>query len=200
MILFCHIELTDTGFAPNPFWKYLTLAGCKPAIRKKANIGDWVIGLSSSREENKIIYCMKVNEIMSFEDYYNDKRFKNKIPIMNSRKGIHRRGDNIYPKVNEKYTQLPSRHSNKDRSKNIRHKNRDLGGRHVLISRNFHYFGINMIANPFKFLTVGRGHTSRFSEDQIKQVLSYLKKFKKGVSGHPSYCWKEGDESWEIGR
>ncbi|GAG35565.1 unnamed protein product, partial [marine sediment metagenome] len=171
MKLYCHIELTDTGFAPNPFWGFLTLAGCKPAIRRTADIGDWSIGLSSSREGHRIIYCMEVDEIMSFGDYYNDERFKKKIPIMDSRKGIYRRGDNIYPKIDGKYsTQLPSRHSNKNRSKNIRHKNRDLGGRHVLISEYFYYFGINMIDNPFKFLTVGRGHTSKFSEDQIEKV------------------------------
>jgi hypothetical protein len=36
--------IDDTGFAPNPFHDFLTLATCKPDIRKKAQIGDWVLG------------------------------------------------------------------------------------------------------------------------------------------------------------
>ncbi len=119
MLLFCHIEVRDAGFAPNPFWKYLTLANCKPAIRRKANIGDWIIGLSPSKEENKIIYCMKVKEVMTFEDYYNDGRFKIKRPIMDAKKDIYRKGDNIYPRINEGHIQLFSRHSHKDGSTNM---------------------------------------------------------------------------------
>ncbi|KKN61490.1 hypothetical protein LCGC14_0521450 [marine sediment metagenome] len=199
MLLFCHIEVRDAGFAPNPFWKYLTLANCKPAIRRKANIGDWVIGLSPSKEENKIIYCMKVKEVMTFEDYYNDERFKIKRPIMNAKKDIYRKGDNIYPKINEGHIQLFSRHSHKDGSTNMKNKIRDLSGINVLISINFYYFGMNMIVNPFKFLRVGRGFTSKFNEDQIEELLSYLKNFKKGISGCPSNKWKKGDESWRIG-
>ncbi len=199
MVLFCYIELTDTGFAPNPFWGYSTLAGCKPAIRKKASIGDWILGFSSSKKGNKIICCMEVNEIMGFADYYTDKRFKKKIPMMDAKESVYRRGDNIYPRIDGEYSQLPSRHSNKDRSTNMRHQIRDLGGENVLISTNFYYFGINMIASPFKHLKVGRGHIRITDEDIIKKLLSYLKRFEKGISGRPEYTWKEGDESWKLG-
>ena len=41
----------DSGFAPNPFYGYCTLATCKPSIRKGADIGDWVVG-SGSNDRN----------------------------------------------------------------------------------------------------------------------------------------------------
>lgn len=40
MKLFSYIVTHDAGFAPNPFWGYCTLACCKPAIRRTANVGD----------------------------------------------------------------------------------------------------------------------------------------------------------------
>jgi len=37
----------DDGAAPNPFWGTCTLAICKPAIRRTAKVGNWVVGLGS---------------------------------------------------------------------------------------------------------------------------------------------------------
>ena len=45
----------DSGFAPNPFYGYCTLATCKPNIRRSADIGDWVNTLSSVIFANKCI-------------------------------------------------------------------------------------------------------------------------------------------------
>lgn len=39
MRLFAYKMTHDTGFAPNPFWGYLTLATCKPKIREKKRRG-----------------------------------------------------------------------------------------------------------------------------------------------------------------
>ena len=44
MKLFSYILARDFGFAPNPFYSICSLATCKPIIRKKAQIGDWIIG------------------------------------------------------------------------------------------------------------------------------------------------------------
>ena len=72
-----------TGFAPNPFDGYLTLACCKPMIRKKGivNVGDWIVGIGSKTMEanakgdkrtydNKIIYAMKVCCLIPWTEYY----------------------------------------------------------------------------------------------------------------------------------
>ena len=72
-----------TGFAPNPFDGCMTLACCKPMIRKKGivNVGDWIVGVGSKTMEanakddkrtydNKIIYAMKVCCLIPWTEYY----------------------------------------------------------------------------------------------------------------------------------
>ena len=45
--LFSYVVRYDSGFAPNPFHGFCTLATCKPGIRAHANVGDWVVGTAS---------------------------------------------------------------------------------------------------------------------------------------------------------
>ena len=79
-----------TGFAPNPFGKVLTLACCKPQIRNKTEVGDVIIGIGTDTMErnfrnyckeehknasnislnNRIIYVMKVAEVIPWTEYY----------------------------------------------------------------------------------------------------------------------------------
>ncbi|MBL7177318.1 MAG: DUF4976 domain-containing protein [Desulfobacteraceae bacterium] len=58
MKLFSYIVKPDSGFSPNPFWGYCTLACCKPTIRRTAKPGDWIVGLSSKSQGYKIVYLM----------------------------------------------------------------------------------------------------------------------------------------------
>ena len=45
MRLCSYVVKYDTGFAPNPFWRYCTLMGCTPNHQDiKAVKGDWIIG------------------------------------------------------------------------------------------------------------------------------------------------------------
>ncbi len=44
MRIYAYILKVDSGFAPNPFHGWCTLACCKPAIRRKARPGDWIVG------------------------------------------------------------------------------------------------------------------------------------------------------------
>ena len=82
MKIYLYIITRDYGFAPNPFPPYCTLATCKQKIRKNAEIGDYVIGIGSaakgSKLKNKIIYIMQISEKITFEEYWNDKRFQYK--------------------------------------------------------------------------------------------------------------------------
>ncbi len=83
----------DSGFAPNPFHGYLTLATCKPIIRRTKAVGDWVAGFASQELVNSskryqavipfggLIYLMKVEEVMLLQDYFNDPRFESKKPL-----------------------------------------------------------------------------------------------------------------------
>ena len=92
----------DTGFAPNPFGRTLTLANCRPRMREKKRVGDWVAGLTTKTLHNdpvgeeRLVYLMKVGEKLLFRDYFEDKRFQDKKPDMNPKNPTAMVGDNIY--------------------------------------------------------------------------------------------------------
>ena len=95
--LFSYILARDYGFAPNPFFGVCTLATCKPKIRQTASIGDWIIGTGSSKygRQGYLIFAMRVTETMTFNEYWDDERFRRKKPnMMGSTKQAF--GDNIY--------------------------------------------------------------------------------------------------------
>jgi len=48
MKLHTYVVRYDSGFAPNPFYGYCTLATCKPPIRKSAAVEDWIVGCGSN--------------------------------------------------------------------------------------------------------------------------------------------------------
>jgi hypothetical protein len=202
MRLFSYIVTHDTGFAPNPFWGYCTVVNCKPAIRRIAKEGDWIVGLSPKVQGNKIIYAMEVQEILSFADYFCDKRFQSKKPDYSKNKIVFSRGDNIYePLPNGDYRQLPSRHYNhKKKKEDLSKKKRDLGGINVLISKKYYYFGSNAIglSKEFNELKVGRGHKSKFPEELVVKFISFISGFKKGIHAPPAK-WKAEDNSWNVG-
>ena len=136
----------DSGFAPNPFYSYCTLATCKPSIRRSANVGDWVVGSGSNdrsvRRGGHLVYAMRVTEAMTFDEYGRDPRFESKKPYRNgSRKQSC--GDNIYFRAaaGVAWQQRDSFHSRSDGSLNPDHVARDTGVNRVLISNDFVYFG-----------------------------------------------------------
>lgn len=136
----------DSGFAPNPFYGYCTLATCKPPIRKGAAIGDWVVGSGSNargvRRGGHLVYAMRVTESMTFDTYSEDPRFELKKPY---RRGSRKQssGDNIYHRESpySSWKQRDSFHSHADGSVNSAHVTRDTGVNRVLISDEFVYFG-----------------------------------------------------------
>lgn len=46
-MLYSYKMVVDSGFAPNPFHEYLTLATCKPYMREKRGVGNYIAGFSS---------------------------------------------------------------------------------------------------------------------------------------------------------
>lgn len=197
MKLYSYIVTYDTGFAPNPFWGYCTLATCKPAIRRTACKGDWIVGLSPKSAGNKIIYAMQVNEILPFDKYYRDPRFQVKIPDYSREQVVFKCGDNIYePLPNDEFRQLPSQHSYGE-LENPYLKNHDLNGKNVLVSENFYYFGSKPIRLPqhLSVLKVGRAHKCRFSDETVQAFVDIMKENKPGVLAPPS-SWPQDDDSW----
>ena len=151
MAIYSYKITRDFGFAPNPFYSMCTLATCKPKIRKTANIGDCVIGFGSaakySRLKNKIIYIMRVEKKITFNEYWNGKEFQCKKPVMNgSLKQNY--GDNIYHFENGLWVQVDSHHSLKDGTPNILNVRKDTSSDNVLISKTYWYFGKEAVDVP----------------------------------------------------
>lgn len=201
MRLYSYVVAHDTGFAPNPFWGFCTLANCKPAIRRTAQAGDWVVGLTPKYDGNRLIYAMTVEESLPFGKFFCDSRFATRIPNYDMGQVVYKCGDNIYePKPDGEFLQLPSTHSN-GKEENPATKKRDLGGKNVLISKTFYYFGSQALCLPptLEQLKVLRFHKCRFSQDTISSFLAFISDKPAGVNAPPT-SWPRDDDSWQTVR
>jgi len=183
MKIYSYVIVTDSGFAPNPYWGYCTLATCKPIIRQCAQAGDWVIatGSKSGVGNGKLVYAMRVGEVLLLERYYADPMFDIKKPIAGDE--FQRCGDNIYFRRNGAWKQR----------RNFHHKEKDmdwdLSGRNVLIAEHFYYFGNDAIDMPLEYRSLvarGRGHRCNFNPALVAEFTVWLQaNFKAGIHGEP---------------
>ena len=194
-VLYSYIVAFDSGFAPNPFNGFCTLATCKPQIRENAKINDWIIGTGSNRRGVKrggfLVYAMRVQESLTYADYWNDPRFLPKRPNLN---GSYRMacGDNIYcpdPSGNC-WIQLNSYHSHNDGKPHQKHIDKDTSINRVLISNDFVYFGAEGPKIPdkscYKLVCKNRGYRKIGYQTAIADFESWLHSLKKkGYQGRP---------------
>lgn len=82
MKLSSYVVVHDYGFAPNPFGSALTLATCKPDIRKSAVVGDWIIGTGSveNDREDHLLYAGMISHVLPIATYGSSAEFAHKIP------------------------------------------------------------------------------------------------------------------------
>lgn len=199
MKIHSYVVKHDTGFSPNPFWGFCTLANCKPVIRRTAKIGEWVVGISPKGDGNRLIYAMQIEDIISYDQYYRESRFAVKIPDYTKGKVVYKCGDNIYkPRSNGSFQQLQSMHSN-GANEDSAMKAQDLEGKNVLISNNFYYFGSRPLDLPTTLgpLKVSRGHKNRFPSDIVSGFLDFITCQTSGVNAPPT-CWPPNDDSWDT--
>lgn len=194
MTVFTYVIEHDLGFAPNPFHGVCTLACCKPKIRKGARVGDYVIGLGAAKPglQGHVTYWMRVDEILEFDLYWSDPRFRRKKPSMHGTTYL-RYGDNIYHRGSDgKFEQIDSFHSNEDGSVSLGDLQRDTGSTDkVLVGREFAYLGKEGRRLPLELKTFdirGPGHKSRFSAPDIKKFVEWLTQDKRrGYCGEPAH-------------
>jgi hypothetical protein len=190
----------DYGLAPNPFGGFCTLAVCKSDIRKNKNleVGSWVFGTGAksvgAQYFQKLIFCMKVEEKLTFNDYWNDNRFQYKKPIVNGSL-LQMYGDNFYHQDEKgNWIQENSAHSLKNGTPNEIHLIRDTGGTFVLISRNFYYFGENAITIPEEFLpaicTNARNMAFAKPQETVEAFIVWLQSnYEKGILYGDPISW-----------
>jgi hypothetical protein len=162
------------GFAPNIDDGILTLACCKPVIRRNANVGDWIAGFTSTRKtagatklgEEKLVYLMQVTEKLTFDEYW--KKYPQKRPQTSEDLG-----DNIYTKekpLGYEYFPTDSKEDQERLEKELEDYNKehkikcdfplyfqvkgqhtpkeyfiDISSEHILVSTNFRYFDGNYL-------------------------------------------------------
>ena len=111
----------DTGFAPNPYWGILTLATCKPQIRKYSKLDEaqevWLAGwcnkdykeayrnkigksCNADQRDEYLIYLAKVAKKIPIGEYWIEYPEKRALATKNKR-CLKRYGDNIYEKIDE---------------------------------------------------------------------------------------------------
>ncbi|KEQ55317.1 hypothetical protein [Sphingobium chlorophenolicum] len=205
--LFSYVVRYDSGFAPNPFYGYCTLATCKPTIRKAAAINDWIVGTGSANKARnrgtRIVHAMKVTETTDFRSYWGDPRFTRKRPL---RRGSRKQscGDNIYFRSDDdsRWLQMDSFHTNPDGSLRPEHVNRDTGTDRVLISNDYYYFGGEGPHIPAQFRDASRYDLCRKvrqrkrldDDDWIAEFIGWLRTF-----GDPGYYGRPLDWVLEDG-
>lgn len=162
-------------------------------------MGDWILGLSPKAKGNRVVYAMKIEEILPFDHYSRDERFAAKIPDFDAGETVCKCGDNIYePLPSGGFRQRRSMHSkNKGLEEDPETKKRDLGGKNVLISQDFHYFGSQgpELPGDLSELKVGRAHKNKFSQEIISKFVDFITKCPEGISGPPTK-WPANDQSW----
>jgi hypothetical protein len=134
----------DFGFAPNPFHNYCSLATCKPLIRKRAEVKDWIIGMGGARLKatGRCIFAMQVTDKLTFDDYWSNPLYFDKRPVRNGSQKMMV-GDNIYHRnsITNEWYQADSHHSNSDGTVNLQNLITDTKPDNVLLSQHFYYFG-----------------------------------------------------------
>ncbi len=180
MTVYSYVVEHDLGFAPNPFGGVCTLACCKPQIRKHAKKGDLILGTGAARVklQGHLIYWMRVDEILSFDEYWNDRRFRRKRPVMNG-SAYMRYGDNIYHhEGGPNYVQEDSFHSLENGVLSVGDLKRDTGRTsRVLIGRDYAYWGRSAIRIPnelARFVKKRPGHLRKFPEYEIDKLMAWL--------------------------
>lgn len=187
----------DKGFAPNPFFNVCTLACCKPRIRQTAAIGDVIVGFGPAKYglNGKIIYWMEVDEIIGFDDYWHDPRFRSKRPKMGGSLMMSF-GDNLYhrdPKT-LKWIQEPSFHSDPNSLLGKGNLQRDTGRTDkVLIGNKYAYWGANGPHPPEEYSSMvksGIGETYNVDDDDLKDdFISWLENLPDRCLLHEPADW-----------
>jgi len=197
MKFYSYVIPRDYGFAPNPYFGYCTLATCKQRIRKSACVGDWIGAFGSAKMaiRGRLVALMLVDEILTFDEYWEDPRFRNKRPIFN-KSVMFMYGDNIYHTSDGEWMQEPSHHSKTDGTINYINLNRDTQADRVLVATEFYYFGENAISVPTIFNPLIWRHIGyKICDDDllVGKFVQYIRQhYDSGIYGTP-YSRKKGE-------
>lgn len=180
----------DGGKAPCVMNRLLTLAICKPDIRRVAGEDDWVLGFAPREDGWRLRYAAQLGNPILGRSYYMSPRYR------------HRR-DCIYEWKSSRFElrrNVKFHKTREDLLKDVGSKTDGYKNAIVLPSRKFWYFGEN--AKPLSFFLPNEGralrrklhrlyqkhrvnHTEAVKNDLLS-ILRRLKRMKGGKLGDPA--------------
>jgi hypothetical protein len=177
--------VTDNGGAPCVSGGLLTLAICKPMIRRMAKAGSFIFGFGGRDYGEKLIYIAKVTEQLQNGDYYRQSEYAQRRdciyrevhgkPLIKASSRFHGKGDQLQHDVGLNFERA-----------------------YVLLSKDFRYLGkqgttdyqsdFPQIAKLVK--TMKRGHRVNYSpivfEELKKMKVQVWKAFPPNFYGEPT--------------
>jgi hypothetical protein len=172
--IFIYKMVADNGGAPCVFRNLLSLAICKPKIRKSAEKGSLIFGFWGKRYNERLIYIARVTDKLEGQAYYQCKEYA-------------RRPDCIYRVVGDSAERKDTAryHVKSDERK------KDVGfhfeNAFVLLSEDFRYFGKRGTSDyknhkHIRGLIAGlkRGHRRHHSSALRKELLALKAEIRRG--------------------
>jgi len=172
--IFVYKMTTDNGGAPCVLGGKLSLAICKPMIRRKASEGDWIIGLGGKKLGVGIIYIARVTGTTG-KAYYQDRRFAGRPDCI-----YHQRGGALTRKKTAAYHADPANMATDIGAAP------DYSNARVLLSSEFRYFGNLKEPIPDEFQSfadsIGRGHRVNHDSTIRQQLVGLIERL---LRDHP---------------
>lgn len=179
MKLYTYTLRYDSGAAPNPFWGICTLVICKPAIRRAAEVNDWIVGLGSAKSpigdiSDHVVYAMQVTSKMTLEEYdqFCKTFLPRKKPDWRNRDYRMRMGDCIYNYFAG--STHPKMRTGVHTEDNME---KDLSGLYALVSKQYYYFGDQPIKLPNDLRPImhtTQGHKSDANQEYIEGFVNWI--------------------------
>lgn len=186
----------DSLFAPNPLWGVLTLATCKPSIRRSPNSvnGTWIAGWTACTTHNsevygggidrcepgkeKLIYLAKIDEQIPLDEYwkrYPEKRNDPSVTEFDARWS----GDNIYHKEHTDPDGNVVAEDNTCEHMGSEVAKRDyLYGKNALICKEFYYFTRDnrlVVPDHYRSLVHKAKGQSLKSEPLVEEFIEFVR-------------------------
>jgi hypothetical protein len=182
--IFIYKMVTDNGGAPCVFRNLLSLAICKPKIRKSAEKGSLIFGFGGKRYDEKLIYVACVTDKLEGPAYY-------------QRKGYAQRPDCIYRVSEDRAERKHSARYHFNSDERVKDVGLHFEKAFVLISDDFRYFGKKGSSDYKKTKYIGpliaglrRGHRRCHSSELRRELLALKdeiwKKYRHMRVGPPS--------------
>jgi hypothetical protein len=181
--IYRYVLAYDLGMAPNPRRGLITLATCKPELRKTARIGDWVIGNFPAPKNEVVAWAGKIARSLPIEQYAAE---------------YPARHDALYQLgADGRLHRIPGKHPWYHRDADQQHK--DQKG-FVLVfekDRSWYFGGNGRVLPPELHQLAARGQGHRVNQRQLGDLAALeawlADQAPPGIHGEPRQGWDGPD-------